>query len=134
MRGASSMVSSEGMRVSPARQIAFEILRRVETADAFAADLLHARLSEANAPRKRADAALATELTLGVLRWQRLLAFLLERYAGQRVADFDLEVLLALRLGLYQLRLLTLVPARGAGPASGPIARSASTRAAAAPM
>ena len=108
------MVSSGGMRVTAARQIAFEILRRVETADAFAADLLHARLSEASAPRKRADAALATELTLGVLRWQRLLDFLLERYAGRRVADFDLEVLLALRLGLYQLRFLTRVPARAA--------------------
>ena len=114
MRRASSVVSSEGMRVSQARQIAFEILQRVETADAFAADLLHARLSEASAPRKREDAALATELTLGVLRWQRLLDFLLERYAGRRVTDFDLEVLLALRLGLYQLRFLSRVPARAA--------------------
>jgi 16S rRNA (cytosine967-C5)-methyltransferase len=99
------------MSVTLARRIAFDVLRRVATEGAYAADLLHARLSN---EVKRADAALATELTLGVLRWQRLLDFLLEQDLGKPVASLDTEVLLALRLGLYQLRFLTRVPVRAA--------------------
>ncbi len=99
------------MSVTQARRIAFDILRRVATEGAYAADLLHARLSN---EVKRADAALATELTLGVLRWQRLLDFLLEQHLAKPVAGLDTEVRLALRLGLYQLRFLTRVPARAA--------------------
>ena len=83
----------------------------METGGAFAADLLHARLRN---NVKREDAALATELTLGVLRWQRLLDFLLERHLAKPATHLDVEVLLALRLGLYQLRYLTRVPARAA--------------------
>ena len=63
---------------------------------------------------KKADASLATELTLGVLRWQRLLDFLLERYLERRGEQLDMEVLLALRLGLYQLRYLDRVPQHAA--------------------
>src|SRR5271169_4692842 len=99
------------MSVSAARKIAFEVLRRVEEGGAFASDLLHARLAE---NVKREDAGLATELTLGVLRRQRLLDFLLERYTKKPVKGFDVEVLLALRLGIYQLRFLERIPARAA--------------------
>ena len=60
------------------------------------------------------DAALATELTLGVLRWQRLLDFLLDKHTRKPVGELDLEVRLALRLGIYQLCFLTRVPARAA--------------------
>lgn len=99
------------MKVTRARRIAFDVLRRVEAEGAYAADLLHARL---RGPIKHEDAALATELTLGVLRWRRLLDFLLERHLSQPIGNCDLEVLLALRLGLYQLRHLSRVPARAA--------------------
>ncbi len=61
-----------------------------------------------------ADAGLATELALGVLRQQRLLDFLIERQSRKRIAGLDREVVLALRLGLYQLRFLDRVPARAA--------------------
>jgi 16S rRNA (cytosine967-C5)-methyltransferase len=97
--------------VAPARRIAFEILRRVEAEGAFAADLLHARLEVTMDAR---DRALATELTLGVLRFARLLDFLLERAAARPVARLDREVRLALRLGLYQLLFLSRVPAHAA--------------------
>lgn len=99
------------MGVTRARRIAFEVLRRVEAEGAYAADLLHSRL---RGSVKREDAALATELTMGVLRWQRLLDFLLERHLSQPIGSLDLEVLLALRIGLYQLRYLSRVPARAA--------------------
>jgi 16S rRNA (cytosine967-C5)-methyltransferase len=99
------------MPVSAARKIAFELLRRVEAEGAYASDVLHAELGASVKPE---DAALATELTLGVLRWRRLLDFLIERQLKKPLARLDLPVALALRMGLYQLRFLTRVPARAA--------------------
>jgi 16S rRNA (cytosine967-C5)-methyltransferase len=99
------------MPVSPARLIAFDVLRRVEAEGAFASDALHAAL---NASVKPADAALATELTMGVLRWQRLLDFLLERGSKKPIARLDLPVGVALRIGLYQLRFMQRIPAHAA--------------------
>lgn len=99
------------MAISAARRIAFDVLRRVAAEDAYAADLLYAELGPNT---KKADASLATELTLGVLRWQRLLDFLLQRYLERHPHQLDLEVLLALRLGLYQLRYLDRVPQHAA--------------------
>lgn len=116
------------MKVSAARRIAFEVLRRVEKDRAYAGDALHAKLG---AGVKRADAALGTELTFGVLRWQGLLDFLIERQTSKRVAALDLEVVLALRLGLYQLRFLTRVPARAAVNESVELVRAAGKRSAA---
>ena len=99
------------MDISAARKIAFDVLRRVAAENAYAADLLYAQLAGGI---KKADASLATELTLGVLRRQRLLDFLLERYLERRSEKLDIEVLLALRLGLYQLRYLDRVPQHAA--------------------
>jgi 16S rRNA (cytosine967-C5)-methyltransferase len=99
------------MAISVARKIAFEVLRRVEQEGAYASDLLHAQLG---AGVRAEDAGLATELVLGVLRWRRLLDFLLERQLKKPVARLDLAVALALRMGLYQLRFLERVPARAA--------------------
>jgi len=99
------------MPVSTARKIAFEALIRVEAEGAYASDLLHAELG---ASVKPADAALATELTLGVLRWRRLLDFLIERQLKKSLARLDLPVALALRMGLYQFRFLERIPARAA--------------------
>lgn len=79
--------------------------------DAYAADLLYAELESGI---KKADASLATELTLGVLRWQRLLDFLLQDYIDRQCEQLDIEVLVALRLGLYQLRYLDRVPRHAA--------------------
>ncbi|HUK54396.1 MAG TPA: 16S rRNA (cytosine(967)-C(5))-methyltransferase RsmB [Candidatus Binatia bacterium] len=100
------------MKVSPARAAAFDALLRVERDAAFATDALDAILRRSAAARD--DAALATELTLGVLRWRGLLDFLIERCTSRSVETLDREVLLALRLGLYQLRYLSRVPASAA--------------------
>jgi 16S rRNA (cytosine967-C5)-methyltransferase len=99
------------MPISPARKIAYEVLRRVEAEGAYASDVLHSELSANVTP---ADAALATEISFGVLRWRRLLDFLLERQLKKPVARLDLPVTIALRMGLYQLRYLERVPARAA--------------------
>ena len=99
------------MPISPARTIAFETLRRVEAEGAYASDVLHAELGARVSPQ---NAALATEITFGVLRWRRLLDFLLDRQLKKPVASLDLLVALALRMGSYQLRFLERVPASAA--------------------
>ena len=99
------------MTISPARRIAFEVLCRVASEGAYASELLNTRLT---ARISRADSALATELTLGVLRWQRLLDVLLGRNLDRAMGRLDPEVLIALRLGLYQLRYLERIPAHAA--------------------
>jgi 16S rRNA (cytosine967-C5)-methyltransferase len=58
----------------------------------------------------REDRALAQELVLGVLRWQRSLDYFIEHYSERSIARLDLPVLIALRVGLYQLRHLSRIP------------------------
>jgi 16S rRNA (cytosine967-C5)-methyltransferase len=99
------------MAVSAARKIAYDVLLRVESESAYASELLHSALTPQVKP---ADAALATEIALGALRWRRLLDFLLDRQLKKPVARLDLPVAIALRIGLYQLRFLEKVPARAA--------------------
>ncbi|HZS06031.1 MAG TPA: 16S rRNA (cytosine(967)-C(5))-methyltransferase RsmB [Blastocatellia bacterium] len=99
------------MKVSAARRAAFEILLRVEAEDAYAGNLLSsARYSGLS----REDHALAQELTLGVLRWRARLDFLIEHYARRKISRLDQAVVIALRLGLYQLHHLTRVPPHAA--------------------
>jgi 16S rRNA (cytosine967-C5)-methyltransferase len=95
--------------ISPARRAAFEILLRVEEG-AYASVLLATREEELSS----LDRALCHELVMGVLRWQLWLDKLIEFYAGRKVAELDVAVRLILRLGLYQLRFLSRVPASAA--------------------
>lgn len=97
--------------VSPARAAAFDILLRVERDFSYASELLHARSYE---HLSTADHALATELVFGVLRWQSLLDSQIAQNSTQPLAKLDLEVVIALRLGLYQLRWLSRVPVHAA--------------------
>src|ERR1700678_4840889 len=110
------------MAISEARKIAYEILRRVESEGAYASDLLHAELAVTVKPE---DAALATEIVLGVLRWRRQLDFLLERHLKKSVEKLDRPVAIALRMGIYQLRVLDRVPARAVGDGSGELGKKA---------
>jgi len=99
------------MAVSPARAAAYEILLRVERDHSYASELLHsAQLAKLSSP----DHGLATELVMGVLRWQALLDRHLAAASSQKLARLDDEVLAALRLGAYQLQFLSRVPARAA--------------------
>jgi 16S rRNA (cytosine967-C5)-methyltransferase len=116
------------MGISQARTIAFDVLRRVETQNAYADEALRAELG----PRVRTeDAGLATELTLGVLRWQRLLDFLIDCNLTKAPKTLDVEVRIALRLGIYQLWLLERVPAHAAVHESVELVKRARKRSAA---
>lgn len=106
--------------ISPARLAAFNILRQVESG-AFSSILL-----AAEEPKLQpADRALCHELVLGVLRWQLLLDKIVEHYSKRSVERLDLPVRIALRLGLYQLRFLTRIPASAAVNESVSLVRNA---------
>ena len=51
---------------------------------------------------------------MGVLRRQLWLDRLAEFYANRKISGMDVDVRLALRLGLYQLRFLSRIPASAA--------------------
>jgi len=116
------------MAVSPARAVAFEILLRVERERSFAAELLH---SDRLAKLSSRDHGLATELVMGVLRWQSLLDQRLAGASSQKIERLDGEVLAALRLGVYQLQFLSRVPARAAIFESVELVKAARKRSAA---
>ena len=116
------------MPVSPARSVAFEILLRVEREDSYAAELLHSTRLAKLSPR---DHGLATELVMGVLRWQSLLDQRLADASSQKLERLDAEVLAALRLGVYQLQFLSRVPARAAIFESVELVKAARKRSAA---
>jgi 16S rRNA (cytosine967-C5)-methyltransferase len=108
--------------------VAFEILLRVEREDSYAAELLHSAQFAKLSPR---DHGLATELVMGVLRWQSLLDQRLAAASSQKIERLDAEVLAALRLGMYQLQFLSRVPARAAIFESVELVKSARKRSAA---
>jgi 16S rRNA (cytosine967-C5)-methyltransferase len=95
--------------ISPARLAAFRILQKVETG-AFSSVLLAAEELQL----QPADRALCHELVLGVLRWQLLLDKIVEHCSERRIESLDSAVRISLRLGLYQLRYLTRIPASAA--------------------
>ncbi len=99
------------VKVTQARRAAFETLWRVQTAEAYASNLLASNRYDS---LSREDHALMQELTLGVLRWQGQLDFLIEHYARRSLSKLDPEVVIALRLGLYQLRFLSRIPPHAA--------------------
>lgn len=97
------------MPASPARTAAFKILMRVQEQDAYAAELLHSDLlSHLN----DADRGLCTEIVMGALRWQSLLDHAIANASGKQTKSLDAEVLIALRIGAYQVRFLDRIPAR----------------------
>src|SRR5260370_23553911 len=116
------------MPVSPARSVAFEILLRVEAENSYAAELLH---SDRLAKLSSRDHGLATELVMGVLRWQSLLDRRLAAASSQKLERLDSEVLAALRMGVYQLQFLSRVPAHAAIFESVELVKAARKRSAA---
>src|SRR5689334_4256869 len=109
------------MQISPARRVAFQILRRVEEESAYSSALL----ARADADLNAKDRALGHELVLGTLRRQLWLDRTIENFASRTVASLDLAVVIALRLGLYQLRFLSRIPASAAINESVNIVKSA---------
>src|SRR3974377_1871769 len=116
------------MPVSPARAAAFEILLRVERDASYAPELLHSGRLAKLSP---VDHKLTTEIVMGVLRWRSLLDTRLGAASSQKLERLDAEVLIALRIGSYQLHFLSRVPARAAIFESVELVKAARKRSAA---
>ena len=87
--------------VDKPREIAFEVLDRVRTGEAYANLVLPRLLSKHNLSGR--DAAFATEITYGTLRNVGLLDEVIKAASGRELSDIDPEVLDVLRLGAYQV-------------------------------
>lgn len=111
--------------LSPARLLAFETLRKVGRGG-YASDLLASNAVTLDAR----DAGLASEIVFGVLRFQAQLDFLIEHYSGRGLRKLDFEVLLALRMGIYQLRYLDRIPPHAAVSQSVELVKTAGFRSA----
>jgi 16S rRNA (cytosine967-C5)-methyltransferase len=108
--------------VAPARAVAAHILLMVERGTAHSDDLLHTPRAAA---LSRQDRDLMTQLVLGTLRWERVL----DREIAARLTKPDAEmhfgVIVALRLGAYQLLFLDRIPAHAAIGESVELAKQA---------
>lgn len=97
-----------------ARQIAFEVLRRVEQGGAFASRALDAALSEAGNADAR-ETGLATELVYGSLRRALSLDAALAPHCRRPLKQVDPAARVALRLGAYQILFLGTLPHAAVG-------------------
>src|SRR4051812_15049804 len=96
----------QNRKVSEARLAAFEILLKIERERAFSSVLLPIYEEKL----KDNDRGLCHALTLGILRNQIYLDKIIQRFIKSKVEKLDLEVLIALRLGAYQLLFLDKIP------------------------
>ena len=87
-----------------ARSVAFDVLRKVSEGG-YASDLLRACALDSR------DAGLASEIVFGCLRYQAQLDHLISLSVAARL---DIEVRIALRMGIYQLRYLDRIPRHAA--------------------
>jgi 16S rRNA (cytosine967-C5)-methyltransferase len=110
--------------VSPARRTAFSILKTMENFG-HSDTLLRGRNVEVLA---EADRKLTTALVLGVLRWQVDLDRRIRPLLKRPNAKVDAEVLIALRIGAFQLLHMDRIPARAAIDESVELAKESGNR------
>src|SRR4051812_39659121 len=87
--------------VDPARRTAYDVVLAVDVDNAYANLLLPRLLRERTVGER--DAAFATELTYGTLRWSGVLDQVIAAGARRSVDSLDPPVRAVLRLGAYQL-------------------------------
>ncbi len=111
--------------VSPARRVAFAILKNIEKGKRHSDDLLRGKNVSA---LSGADRHLTTALVLGVLRWQIDLDGRIRLLLKHPNAKLDAEVLIALRLGAFQLLHMDRIPVHAAIDESVEITKQAGHR------
>jgi 16S rRNA (cytosine967-C5)-methyltransferase len=97
--------------ISPARKAAFTVLLAVERGQSHSDDLLRGKAIDA---LSSVDRNLATALVLGVLRWQIRLDHQVYALLARPDARLDREVVIALRMGAFQILHMDRIPARAA--------------------
>ena len=97
--------------IAPARQAAFDILRKVGLEQGNSDTLLHSQQVDA---LSQSDRNLCTTLVLGTLRWQRVLDAESRRFLSRPDLSLPEDAMLALRVGAYQLLFLDRIPVHAA--------------------
>jgi 16S rRNA (cytosine967-C5)-methyltransferase len=111
--------------ISVARRAAFAVLLAVERGHSHSDDLLRGKeVDLLSLP----DRNLATALVLGVLRWQIRLDHQLQALLTRPNAKLAPEVLIAMRLGAFQILRMDRIPARAAIDESVELAKRAGHR------
>ncbi len=103
----SSLLSWAGVASVQARRLAFGLLLRVERDRAYSDELLHSKRLDGIGVGER---AFVTAAVLGCLRRQGELDHLIASRTSRPAASMDDEVLIALRLGAYQLHHMDSIP------------------------
>ncbi len=109
------------MPVAPARSAALEILLKMESGAGHCDELLRSARVQALSAQ---DRNLCTTLVMGTLRWQIALDAKIRSYLKRPGEKLDVRVLLALRLGAFQLLHLDRIPPHAAISESVEIAKS----------
>ena len=112
--------------VSPARAVAYSVVRRVFEQEAWADRALHGEAGRSGLDPR--DRALATQLVYGVVQRAATLDHLIAALAGRPVARLEPAVLAALRLGAFQLVFLDGVAAHAAVGESVELAKADAPR------
>jgi 16S rRNA (cytosine967-C5)-methyltransferase len=129
-RGATDKVArrahpaNQGGNVSPARDCAYAVIRRVFEDGAYADRALHGEARRHGLDVR--DRSLATRLVYGAVQRRATLDYVISQLAGRPVARLEPAVLAALRLGVLQLAFLDRVPAHAAVGESVELAKQAS--------
>ena len=90
------------------RQIAFDILLKIHMSNAYSNLALDAYLQKDNMENR--DKALVSALVYGVCERQLTLDYNLSKYLKQPIKKLKPEVLIALRIGTYQLLFMDKIP------------------------
>jgi 16S rRNA (cytosine967-C5)-methyltransferase len=99
-------------RPATAREVALDVLIKVEKEQAFSNLVLNTALQQAELSRP--DAGLATELVYGTIQRKLSLDYALAELAAKGLSKLELWVLQLLRLSAYQILFLDRVPAHAA--------------------
>lgn len=101
-------MSSQGTTSANPRQAAYSVLLRIHKEGSYADQLMDREL--AHGSLSGPDRGLFAELVFGVLRRQGTLDHILTGLSNQPLAKLEPQVLILLRLGLYQLAYLDRIP------------------------
>ncbi len=112
---------------APARTAAFRALVAIQ---ANHRDLPTALVESRRRLEDDRDRSLAAAIVHGTLRWQRACDFLIERVSARPLASLDQDVLVILRLSLYQILHLDRVPSAAVVDDAVNLARAAGKRSA----
>jgi 16S rRNA (cytosine967-C5)-methyltransferase len=114
--------------ISPARIAAYETVLAVTVGNAD----LPSALAKARAPLSDdRDRALTGEIATGAIRWQAAADHIVQAFSGRPTSKLDVEILVVLRIGIFQLLHLDRVPASAVVDDAVDLARRAGKRSAA---